>query len=162
MGAPKLQPSFFEEEVGIKLIDAAVKTIESYFGAKPIECPYLIAENLKVHYPLAGVIEFEADGLKVQMLLAFEKEMVLKVYERMLGETLTEITNDVLDCVGELTNTVYGYAKAPLVDKGHSFSMARPHTTYGVNEKLIGKKTLEIPFRVHETAEKEFSLIISL
>lgn len=163
MGEPKLEPSFFEEEVGVNLIEAAIKTIESYFGAKPIECPYVISNNLNVSYPVGGIINFEADGLHVQLLLAFEKNLILKVYEQMLGEKANDINDDVLDCLGELTNTVYGYAKAPLVNQGHKFSMAIPSHTKNLNQSLLNKKSLEIPFRISSAAEaKEFSLIISL
>ena len=113
-------------------------------------------------FPVAGLLNFEADGLHLQMMLAFEQDLILKIYKQMVGDELTEINSDILDCIGELTNTVYGFAKAPLVDQGHVFSLARPKSTQDLNSVLIGKKSLEIPFRTSLTAEKEFSLILSI
>ena len=44
----------------------------------------------------------------------------------MLGETITELTSDVGDAVGELTNMISGSARADLDRQGYSFRMALP------------------------------------
>ncbi len=162
MGAPQLSVSFFDESVGHAFIAAAIKTIESYTQAKSeFNKKHQIAKDLQVEYPVAGYLNFEADGLKVQMTLAFKKEVILHIYEHMLSTTVTEIDEDVKDCIGELSNIVYGYAKAPLVDMGHKFSMAVPSLTSDLTTLLKNKKSLEIPFKIHDY-ERGFSLILSL
>ncbi len=162
MGAKKLTVSFFDEAVGHAFISAAVKTIEAYTSAKSeFNKKHQIAKDLTIEYPVGGFLNFEADGLKVQMTLAFRKEVILHVYEKMLSSPVSEINDDVRDCIGELSNIVYGYAKAPLVDTGHSFSMAAPSITTDVNSILKNKKSLEIPFVINGH-ERGFSLILSL
>lgn len=162
MGAPKLTVSFFDEAVGHAFIAAAVKTVEAYTSAKSeFNKKHKIAKDLEVEYPVGGFLNFHADGLKVQMTLAFKKEVILHIYEKMLSSPAPEINDDVRDCIGELSNIVYGYAKAPLVDSGHDFSMAAPSITTDVNGILKSKKSLEIPF-VIQGYERGFSLILSL
>lgn len=162
MGAKKINPTFFDEAVGHAFIAAAIKTVEAYTGAKSaFNRKHQIAKSLNVEYEVSGIIHFKADGLDVQMMLAFKKEIILHVYEKMLSVVEPEINDDVQDCVGELTNVIYGYAKAPLVDEGHSFSMAQPKTVRNVNEQLINKKSLEIPFKINGF-DRGFSLILSL
>jgi CheY-specific phosphatase CheX len=162
VGAPKLSPSFFEEDVGQSFIQGAIKTIESYFGALPVAHRHTIAKDLVTPFELAGKINFEADGIKVQMLLAFRQDMIIRIYKQMLGVEHTTLHDELKDCAGELTNSVYGTAKAPLVDQGHKFALALPCSITEVNADLRGKKSLEIPFSTAPGAEKEFSLILSI
>jgi chemotaxis protein CheX len=160
--APNLTPSFFEDYVGQCFIQGAIKTIESYFGALPIVHQHLIAKDLTTPYEVAGKVTFEADGIKVQMLLAFREEMIIRIYNQMLGVEHTSINDELKDCAGELTNTVYGTAKAPLVDQGHKFALALPSSVTDVNVQLAGKKSLELPFSTTPGTPKEFSLILSI
>ncbi len=162
MGAPKISDrSFFEEEVGLSLFEAAAKTVESYFGMRPAKSNPILAMDLVVPFEAGGLILFQADGTAVQMILGFEKNFLFELYFKMLGDRVTEINGDLLDCAAELTNIVYGYAKAPLVNKGHSFAPGRPEGTQDLNSRLKNKKSLEIPFQI-QPDKKTFSLILSV
>ena len=162
MAAPKIpNRSFFEEEVGQSFIDASIKTIESYFGATPTMGSYRFAQNHHVPYEIAGMIHFEANHDKVQMMLLFERPFARELYEKMVGQAAGDDDADLLDCSAELTNILYGYAKANLVDQGHSFSRARPEGVKDPNQHLQGKKSLEIPFQV-KGSSAHFSIVISI
>lgn len=163
MGEPKLvTKSFFDEKVGKCFIEATIKTLESFVGAKPtFSDKHQLASNLNLEYDIAGKIQFEADGMQVQLVTAFKKEVIFFIYEKMLGSPINDLNADVQDCVGELTNIIYGYAKAPLVNDGHSFSMAKPIPELNVNSLFKDKKSLEIPFEVNNI-KRGFSIILSV
>lgn len=162
MGAPVLKErSFFEEYVGTCFIDACVKTTETYFSMPASKTDHTIAADHKVDYPVGAYINFTADLINVQLTLAFNKEFSIEFYNKMLGENKTEFNDDVLDCISELTNIIYGLAKAPLVNLGHSFSPARPKATNDINSVLLGKKSLEIKFKLNRETP-QFSLILSI
>jgi chemotaxis protein CheX len=162
VGAPKLKTrSFFEEEVGRHFIDAAIKSTEAYLSGKPVHHKTIMAANLVVDYPNAGLIHFTSNEIEVQMLLAASDIIAMEMYAEMVGEKPNSVDSDVLDCLGEVTNMVYGYAKAILVNEGHRFTLARPIATKDVNAHLKGKKSLEVKFYITGTAHS-FSLIFSL
>lgn len=150
--------SFFEEPVGQAFIRAVQQTIEMYFGHNPVTAQPAMAKGLSVPYDIAGRMHFTSHDVEGEMIIAFRREIVLAIYESMIGERPSEINSDVADCVGELANTVYGLAKAPLASEGYVFPMARPEVTFEVNKVLEQYKSLEIPFRFD--GDKELSLIL--
>jgi len=95
---------------------------------------------------ISGLIGEQAKG---SMSITFEKSLVLKVMNRMLGETVEEINEDVCDMVGEITNMVIGGAKKELATNHYNFDMATPVVVSGTNHIIIHKydgKVIVIPF----------------
>ncbi|MBX2986841.1 MAG: chemotaxis protein CheX [Bdellovibrionaceae bacterium] len=150
--------SFFDEPVGLAFIQAVRQTVEMYFGERPIMTRPVITKDLQVGYDVAGVINFTSLDVEGSMVIAFRREFILKIYAHMLGESATDITPEVEDCVGELTNTIYGLAKAPLVDQGYRFPMGLPQVLRQVNKEFEASKCLELPFRFD--SDKELSLVL--
>ena len=162
MGVPlRKERSFFEEYVGTCFVAACVKLTETYFSVPAVKAEHYLAADLVTPFEVAAFIQFTADSVDVKLTLALEKNFAIAFYNKMVGENETQLTDDVLDCLGELTNTIYGMAKAPLVDKGHSFSSARPEIIRDLTTHFKGRKSLEIRFRV-DNENPNFSLILSV
>lgn len=162
MGIPmQKERSFFEEEVGASFIQACVKTIETYLSIAPFKVQHTMAYDLQVNYEVGAYLRVTVDKKDVQLTIAFEKDFSISVYNKMLDEKKTQVNEDVLDCLSELTNIIYGLAKAPLVNKGHLFSAGRPVSTTELNSILKGRGSLEVKFCV-DKKEPQFSLIFSL
>jgi chemotaxis protein CheX len=162
MGAPAIKGrSFFDQYVGTCFINACIKTTSAYLSTPPVESDHNIAADLSVPYEAGAYLEFVADKTPVQFTLAFDRKCAVALYNQMLGESRAEIDDDILDAMGELSNMIYGAAKAPLVDQGHSFSQARPKAITNIDSILKGKKSLIIRFIV-DGGSSGFGLILSV
>jgi chemotaxis protein CheX len=72
-----------------------------------------IKKDHSPQYEVSGVIGLSGKAVGT-VVLSFSKEVAVKAASTMLLTDLTEINDEVLDAVGELTNMVAGSAKAEL------------------------------------------------
>lgn len=152
--------TFFKDEVADCFIEAVKTTIEKYFGSKPsLSSPHM-SKDLETNYKVAGYVQFETEELIGTMSIAFQDKFITKVYENMLGEQVDAASPEIEDCVGELTNIIYGFARSAMANQGYQLGMGRPVVTRTINEFLHGKKSLEMPFRFDK--DKELSLVLSV
>jgi chemotaxis protein CheX len=83
-------------------------------------------------------IALNGDNTVGNMVVGFERGTALAVAAALLGETQTELNDDVLSVVGEVTNMVCGDAKRRLSEMGIAVGMARPELlTAGTPAPLI-------------------------
>ncbi len=61
-------------------------------------------------YDISGIISFSGD-VQAIIVVSMDKEVAFAAAESFLGETFLQITMDVRDMVGELTNMIGGGAK---------------------------------------------------
>jgi len=88
---------------------------------------------------ISGLIGMVGPQTKGSLSITFEKSLALRIMQRMLGEKLKEIDEDVIDMVGEITNMVTGGAKKELSKKGYDFDMATPMIVSGTNHTIDHK-----------------------
>ncbi len=103
----------------------------------------------KTRGEVTGLIGMGGDELSGNMILSFEKAAILPIVSAMLMEEFTEINQDVIDAVGELTNMITGGAKKLLAEKGYTFAMATPVMLSGsevVLTQLSPAPIVSIPF----------------
>lgn len=99
---------------------------------------------------VSGVIGMAGEDVNGSMVLSFDTPCILSIVGKMLMEEFTEITPDVVDAVGELTNMISGGTKASLNEQGYSFNMASPIVVTGKDVELaqLGKgPVITIPFK---------------
>ncbi len=97
---------------------------------------------------IAGLIGMVAGTMKGTMTISYEKAAAFHVIKNMLDEDHTEISEEIIDAIGELTNMIYGTAKTTLNELGYNFEMAIPTVVVG-NLKITSYHngaTLVIPF----------------
>lgn len=102
---------------------------------------------------VSGIIGMAAENLKGNMALVFPKSCILKIVSSMLYEEFTEITDDVVDALGELTNQICGQAKKGLGEKGYRFEMAIPTMIKGTGhtvDHMTKSPIVAIPFTMPE------------
>ena len=85
---------------------------------------------------ITGIIGMASTELKGTMAISFEREAILHIVNSMLMENYTEISADVKDAVGEITNMICGGAKQKLATKGYKFDMATPMILVGKGVEL--------------------------
>lgn len=149
MGAPKLEghPLFEKKtiEAFVKGVQDTLKTMAStevVFGK-----PY-IESSFQMKGDIAAIVGLVAPPLKGSFIISFNKPGMLQIYNNMLGENHTEISDEIKDAVGEIANMVYGSSKTLLNQNGNNFQMALPTVVLG--EFFPAKDhqgvTLVIPF----------------
>lgn len=106
-------------------------------------------EGLVAVGDVSGLIGMVAPQIKGSLSVTFDKQLALSVMQNMLGESPSEINEEVADMVGEITNMVAGGAKRLLGESGFEFDMATPVVVSGsghtINHQVDGELIL-IPF----------------
>ncbi len=99
---------------------------------------------------ISGIIGMTGHSKGV-VVLSFSKEAICKIVGSMLGEEYTEITSDISDAVGELTNMISGDARRRLVEAGYTFEAGLPTIVSGKGheiESVTSGPVIVMPFTV--------------
>ncbi len=129
-------------------IDGVIKTLSNMAQTTVVVQKPSVEKEFTAKGDVAGLIGMVAGSLKGNLTVSFDKLSILTIIENMIGEKHTEINKDVVDCVGEITNMIYGSAKTTLNELGYKFEMAIPTVIQGqfsISQKHSGA-TLVIPF----------------
>ena len=112
---------------------------------------------------VSGIIGLtgEATG---SLSVTFNFNLIQKIMANMLGEEVEEVTNDVRDAVGELTNMISGDARRMLQQEGLQLSAAIPTIVAGKNHTIkhvVSGPVIVIPFQADsgERCSVEVSLV---
>ena len=101
------------------------------------------------HGDVTGIISMNSANTKGVLAISFKENVILQIAQRMLGEPIAELNNDVIDLVGEITNMVCGNAKRILETKGYDFDLALPTVIIGKSQSMnyaAGVPVIVIPF----------------
>lgn len=160
--APKMQNPLLDKTLINSFIEGVSKTLETMASTKVTYGKPFVEQKFSARGEVAGVVGMVSNDYKATLTLSFPKQAILQILENMLGEKHSDITDEVFDAVGELTNMIYGSAKGTLNDLGYSFEMAIPTVIKGQFIMLQHSKsaTLVIPFKL--TNQTEFYIEISV
>ncbi len=160
--APKMQNPLLDKTLINSFIEGVSKTLETMASTKVTYGKPFVEQKFSARGEVAGVVGMVSNEYKATLTLSFPKPAILLILENMLGEKYNDITNEVFDAVGELTNMIYGSAKGTLNDLGYNFEMAIPTVIKGQFIMLQHSKsaTLVIPFKL--TNQTEFYIEISV
>lgn len=87
------------------------------------------------------------------MSLSMEAGAILHIVSNMLGEECTEITDDIADATGELTNMIAGQARQTLATQGMTFQASTPTVVVGKGhcvKHINASAILAIPFKTDQ------------
>ncbi len=160
--APKMQNPLLDKTLINSFIEGVSKTLETMASTKVTFGKPFVEQKFSARGEVAGVVGMVSNEYKATLTLSFPKPAILLILENMLGEKYSDITDEVFDAVGELTNMIYGSAKGTLNDLGYNFEMAIPTVIKGQFIMLQHSKsaTLVIPFKL--TNQTEFYIEISV
>ena len=112
----------------------------------PVETKY----NKALSGDVSAIIGMTSPKKNLSLAITFSKEAALKMHASMLGEALDEITADVGDAVGELTNIICGQARKTLSDNGIDMDASIPMVIIGENLSIhpMGATSMVLPFMI--------------
>jgi chemotaxis protein CheX len=132
-------------KIDVRLINPFLSSVQDVFEIQAHtkltpQKPFLRTDDMKFEFGIIGLIALSCQSFRGTIALCFTKEVFLKIYERMLGEVHTEITQEIEDAVAELLNIVYGTAKTQLnKEQGYDFQPAIPTVLRGEHIQLRAK-----------------------
>lgn len=161
--APLIQNPLLDKKLINAFVDG-VKVTLSTMAQTNITClkPFIETES-KLRGDIAGVVGMVASSMKGTLIISFPKEAIFVIIKNMMGEVYTEVTSEVSDAVGELTNMIYGSAKTTLNQLGYKFDMAIPTVISGdfTITKTHPAATLVIPFQLENKSEFYIEITVS-
>ena len=118
----------------------------AFVEAKPLPVETRTGNDLRGD--VSGIIGLTSGERKLSLAITFSKKAALKVYSSMLGEELGEITSEVGDAVGEITNIICGQARKSTSERGLTFEASIPMVVIGENQRLhtMGATSSVVPF----------------
>lgn len=101
---------------------------------------------------VSGIIGITGDALG-SMAISFSESCICRIAGQILGETISEVSDEVLDAVGELTNMISGAARRGIEKDGLSVYAAIPSVIHGKNHQLnhiLKSPSIVIPFSTEQ------------
>ncbi|MCO6043798.1 chemotaxis protein CheX [Aeoliella sp. ICT_H6.2] len=128
-------------------IEATVDVFKTMLGCEVERTGLAVNQTFCPQFDITGIIGLSgrAHG---DVVISFERDVALKATEALVGGTCGEITEDVVDTVGELTNMIAGNAKTQL--ESLEMSLALPTVIVGHNHSIrfpSKVKPLSLPFQ---------------
>lgn len=117
-------------------VDATLNVVKTMASTEAVPGKPVKREDSRTQGEISGLIGMAGEQLSGNMILSFEKSTILAIVNRMLMESYTEIDDEIVDAVGELTNMITGGAKRSLSESGYQFSMATPIMVVGKGTEL--------------------------
>ena len=111
---------------------------------------------------VTGLVGLSGAAINGNMSISFKRECILGVVNSMLGEAHTEITDEITDAVGELTNMISSSARSSLEKLGLDLDMALPLVIKGKDVSVSQKDKTQATRLLMKTDHGEFALDISL
>ncbi len=99
--------------------------------------------------PVTSVIELKRKGENVRMMLSFEKQCIIALVERMIGEKCEDINFTVKEAVEDLISVIAETAAKQLEKTGQLYTIAQPMTVFGQGvqrHKIAEASVLHVPF----------------
>lgn len=111
---------------------------------------------------ISGIIGIVSDSFTGSVVITFPEATFLNVMSQMLGDTFTEMTQDIIDGAGELTNIIFGQAKITLNEKGYGIRTAIPSVICGKNHSLSAQTKGPIVVIPFESTAGQFFVEVGL
>ncbi len=131
-------------------LQATVNVIKTMAMIEPIAGKPFLKKDKQAIGDISGVIGLTGAS-RGSIVLSFSEGAICAIVGGMLGMEFPEMTDDVQDAVGELTNMISGDARRRLAEKGVIFEAGIPNIVSGPHHEInsIAKgPVVAIPFEI--------------
>jgi chemotaxis protein CheX len=151
---PKVDAEFLKP-----FIEGTIETlsVQCSVPVKPGKPSVKGVDQVEFDIGIAGVINLTSEAFHGTILLAFGTQTFISIYNKMVGEDIKELNQEIQDGAAELLNIIYGHAKRILTAKDYKLDKAIPTVLMGegMTVKHFGSsKAIVIPF------ESEFGPVL--
>jgi chemotaxis protein CheX len=134
-------------------INSVVNTMETMLGISPQRMAPFLKDTNHANGDVSGIIGFASQEVIGSVAITFPTATALNVYQKMMGEVLSSLNEEVQDTVGELANIVAGGAKGEFAGIGISYHISIPTVVVGKNHTIThkgGTPVVAIPFKLEK------------
>lgn len=141
-------------------VDATMNVMKELFNIDVLPAkPFLIRREDYTQFEVSGIIGIAGDSRGV-VVISFDQVAAANFTSRLLGTSIDEVNDDVLDAVGEVVNIVAGNAKRGL--EQFRLTISLPSVVQGSDHQIKwpqGVPIVAIPF---ESTLGHFRLMVGL
>lgn len=143
---------FLNREVIMNFSNGVAETLQTMAGVPSSFEKGFVEKNWKPVNEISVFLDLKSEPYTGQIRFHFDRVVLAKLFEKMLGQTIDPQSKEVLDCVGEISNMCYGYAKGKLNEKGFQLQMTIPHPcpTKDLPAAASEHPHIIIPFKVFD------------
>lgn len=116
-------------------VTSTMTVFGTMLGMKPIKKDLYIKKKKISTHEISGFIGL-AGHMNGSVTLSFSQNVALLIAETFLGESKTDLDDDVVDVIGEMVNMVAGGAKKEFVEQGKPFKISIPSIITGKGHML--------------------------
>lgn len=130
-------------------INATTNVLKTMASTTPEAGKPYLKKDSKTWGVVTGIIGMAGNEISGNMVISFDQASILEIVNKMLMENYTELSDEVVDAVGEITNMITGGAKKELSETGCLFEMATPVMLKGQGteiKQLTAVPVVVIPF----------------
>lgn len=142
-------------------ITATVNVFHTMTGFEPVKQDIFLQKDEKAAYDISAIIGL-AGKLQGYIVLSFPEELAFKIVSQFLGEQKTEMSDDVIDAVGEFINMIAGSSKRVFAEQGLRYNIGIPSVVTGKGHTIRRPSNIPcigINFKVEE---QSFTVEIAL
>ena len=115
---------------------------------EPLPGKAYLSEDSIAGGDVSSIIGITGDAVGT-LAISFSEACICDICSRMLGESYTEVCQDIFDAVGEITNMISGVARTYMEKDGMAVYAAIPSVVYGKNHTInhiLKSPSIIIPF----------------
>lgn len=156
--APKLDVNFLNP-----FVDGTIDTlrVQCNYEVNPGK-PSMKSPHDAINYEIAANIGLTSESFNGSIAICFPTPVFLGIMSEMLGETFTEIDDDLQDGAAELLNIIFGQAKKTLNERGYSIQKAIPTIIRGERLRVNHLTTNPVMLIPFSSKDGDFSIEIAL
>lgn len=150
---PQTKHYFFDEKLTTAVATGLQETLREMCR---MSCDFedsFIAQNWHPVGQGTGSVDLYSDQERGKLRLHFSEGAVLAMMNKLLGRSPLNLNEEALDCIGSITDVVYGRMRTILNPHGYKLKMALPqmHYTSRLGRAEGNVTHLITPFRVANT-----------
>jgi|Deesub1362B_J571_1020462.scaffolds.fasta_scaffold08254_2 chemotaxis protein CheX len=131
-------------------INATINVLKTMADMDPTPLKPRLKNITQSFGDVTSIIGLAGRRTKGSFAVSFSEACIVRIVSRMLGDEVTEGSEEIQDAVGEITNMISGGARAELEKKGYSLEMAIPTIVSGRGHSIkhiTNFPIIVVPFR---------------
>lgn len=137
-------------EVIVNISNGVVVTLKTMAQVSGLFEKAYVERDWKAPTEVSVYIELDSPPCYGQVRFHFTRNVLQQLHKLMMNEDVAADSSEIIDCIGELSNICYGYAKSKLNLQGYRLQMALPHPgrTEDLPQVVSKHPHIIIPFKV--------------
>lgn len=113
------------------VLSSAINVLQTMAQVVPEPGRPSLKQNSQSMGVVTGYITLEGKQANGSLAVTFPRAVILDIYQRMLMEKKSQVDDEVVNLVGEITNMVVGGAKQGFESSGLDFGLTLPEMIQG-------------------------------